>query len=198
MGSISPFTPINRDKCVNELILCKPPQKKNSGLLIRILMITIAASFLTAPGPVDAAPRQGQPAPNFKVVSTSGQTITRENYRGHVLILDFFATWCQPCRQSIPHLVEMNRKYGKQGLQILGLSVDEDGERTVKTFTDEFRVNYPLALAGESTTVDFGVRSVPIMYLVDKRGNIAEVYRGYTEEMARSLEQSIKRLLTEK
>lgn len=166
--------------------------------ITRILLVTIAASFLTAPGPVDAAPRPGQPAPNFKVISTSGQTISQENYRGHVLILDFFATWCQPCRHSIPHLVEMNRKYGKQGLQILGLSVDEDGERAVKTFTDEFRVNYPLALAGDSTTVDFGIRSVPIMYLVDKNGKISEVYRGYSDEMARTVEQSIKRLLAEK
>lgn len=165
--------------------------------LSRMLLVIIAASVLIVPGPADAAPRSGSPAPNFKVVSTSGQTISQENYRGHVLILDFFATWCQPCRQSIPHLVEMNRKYGKQGLQILGLSVDE-GERAVKSFADEFRVNYPLALAGDSTTVDFGVRSVPVMYLIDKKGNIAEVYRGYSDEMARSLEQAIKRLLAGK
>lgn len=164
----------------------------------RILPAIIAASFLTAPAPVGAAPRPGQPAPNFTVVSTTGQSISLENYRGHVLILDFFATWCQPCRQSIPHLVEMSRKYGKQGLQILGLSVDEDGERVVKSFTDEFRVNYPLALAGDSTTADFGVRSVPVMYLIDKKGRIAEVYRGASNEVARSMEQSIKRLLAEK
>ena len=167
-------------------------------LLIRTVLVILAASFLSAPGPVDAAPRIGHPSPNFKVISMSGQTITQENYRGHVLILDFFATWCQPCRLSIPHLVEMNRKYGKQGLHILGLSVDEDGERVVKTFTDEFHVNYPLALAGDSTTVDFGVRSVPVMYVIDKKGNIAEVYRGYSNEMARSLESSLKRLLAEK
>lgn len=165
---------------------------------IRILLVVIAASFLTAPGPVDAAPRPGQPAPNFKVTSTTGQTISQENYRGHVLILDFFATWCQPCRLTIPHLVEMNRKYGKQGLQILGLSVDEEGERVIKAFTDEFRVNYPLALAGESTTADFGVRSVPVMYLIDKKGNVVEIYRGHTSEAARSMELSIKRLLAEK
>jgi peroxiredoxin len=165
---------------------------------LRILFVTIAASLLATSGPVDAAPRSGQPAPDFKVISTTGQTISQDNYRGHVLIVDFFATWCQPCRQSIPHLVEINRKYGKQGLQILGLSVDEDGERVVKTFSEEFRVNYPLALAGEAATVDFGVRSVPVMYLIDKKGKVAEVYRGYSDEMARSLEQSIKRLLKEK
>lgn len=164
----------------------------------RALLVTIAASFLSVPGPVDAAPRTGQTAPDFKVISTTGQTISQENYRGYVLILDFFATWCQPCRQSIPHLVEMNRKFGKQGLQVLGLSVDEEGERAVKTFIDEFRVNYPLALAGDTTTSDFGVRSVPVMFLIDKKGKIVEVYRGYTDDRARSLEQSIKRLLAEK
>ena len=164
----------------------------------RILLIIIAASFLTAPGPADAAPRSGEIAPNFKVVSTTGQTISQRNYRGYVLILDFFATWCPPCRQSIPHLVEINRTYGKQGLQILGLSVDEDGDHVIKTFADEFRVNYPLASAGDSATTDFGVRSVPVMYLIDKKGKISEVYRGYSDEMARSMEQSIKRLLAEK
>jgi peroxiredoxin len=165
---------------------------------IKTLLITMAVSLLSVPGQVDAAPRIGQPSPDFKTVSTSGQSISQENYRGHVLIIDFFATWCQPCRQSIPHLVEMNRKYARQGLQILGLSVDEEGERAVKAFTDEFRVNYPLAMAGDSITADFGVRSVPVMYLIDKKGRIAEVYRGYSGEMSRSVELSIKRLLTEK
>lgn len=165
---------------------------------IKILLISLAASFLTVPGRADAAPRTGQTAPNFKVVSTSGQTISQENYRGHVLIVDFFATWCQPCRLSIPHLVEMNRKYGKQGLQVLGLSVDEDGERGFKAFADEFRINYPLALAGETVTADFGIRSVPIMFLIDKKGKVVEVYRGYTNDSARALETSIKRLLAEK
>ncbi len=171
---------------------------KQIVLLIRTVLVILAASFLSAPRPVDAAPRIGHPSPNFKVISMSGQTITQENYRGHVLILDFFATWCQSCRQSITHLVEMNRKYGKQGLHILGMSADENGERAVKSFTDEFRVDYPLALAGDSTTADFGVRSVPVLYVIDKKGNIAEIYRGHSSEMERSLESSIKRLLAEK
>lgn len=198
MRPIPLLAPKKLDTCVNKVSSGTVALKLISNVLIRILLVTIAASFLAAPGPVDAAPRPGQPAPNFKVISTAGQTISQENYRGHVLILDFFATWCQPCRQSIPHLVEMNRKYGRQGLQILGLSVDEDGEEAVTSFTDEFRINYPLALAGVSTTLAFGVRSVPVMYLVDKKGIIVEVYRGFTDETARSVERNVKRLLAEK
>lgn len=165
---------------------------------LRCFVAIMAASLLCSVAQVGAAPRIGQPAPPFKVISTSGQPISLDNYHGHVLILDFFATWCQPCRQSIPHLVELNRKYGKQGLQILGLSVDEDGERVIKTFADELRVNYPLALAGDQASVDYGIRSVPIMYLIDKKGKVVETIRGGSNETMRTLEQSIKRLLAEK
>ncbi|MHB8121747.1 MAG: TlpA family protein disulfide reductase [Desulfuromonadaceae bacterium] len=162
------------------------------------MLVIVAASFLSAPWPVDAAPQQGQPVPHFKVISTSGQTISQDNYRGHVLILEFFSTFCPPCRRSIPHLVELNRQYGTQGLQILGLSIDEDGEWLVKRLADQLRINYPLAMAGDAIIADFSGRSVPVMFLIDKKGNIAEVYRGYTDEIGRSVEQSVKRLLAEK
>jgi peroxiredoxin len=164
------------------------------GLVLAIVFMIV----VLAPLGLHAAPRAGQPAPNFKVITTSGQPVSLENYRGYVLIVDFFATWCRPCRESIPHLIEMNRKYGKQGLQVLGLSADEDGERLVKAFADEHRITYPIALAGESTLVDFGVRSVPVMFIIDKKGKVAEVFRGFTSEVGRSTEQLIKKLLAEK
>jgi peroxiredoxin len=162
------------------------------------LLASLAVIITLLPTVIEAAPRLGQSAPPFSVTTTSGQSVTLDNYHGSLLIVDFFATWCQPCRQSIPHLVEMKKKYGKQGLQVLGLSADEDGERYVKAFADEFRINYPLALAGNSVTSDFGIRSVPVMFVIDKKGKIAEVYRGYSSEMNRALEGLIKRLLSEK
>lgn len=166
--------------------------------LARILLVTIAASFLIATGQAGAAPRLGQPAPDFKVVSATGQTLTLDNYAGNILIIDFFASWCQPCRQSIPHLVEMHRKYGRQGLSILGLSADETGESGVKYLVDEFRINYPLALAGEAATETFGIRVLPVTFVIDNKGKIAEIYYNYSEERGRSMERLIKRLLAEK
>lgn len=166
--------------------------------LYRLKMLAVAMALMFVPAVVSAAPRVGQPAPNFKVITTSGQPVSLENYRNHVLIIDFFATWCQPCRQSVPHLVEMNRKYGKQGFQVLGLSADENGERFIKAFADELHINYPLALAGDAATVDFGIRSVPVMFVIDKKGKLVEVYRGFSDEIARSVEVLVKRLLAEK
>jgi peroxiredoxin len=171
---------------------------KRLTLLYSLILAMVIAMVVLAPHRLYAAPRAGQPAPNFKVVTTAGQPVSLENYRGHVLVLDFFATWCHPCRESIPHLNEMNRKYGKQGLQLLGMSADEDGERLVKTFAAEQRISYPIALAGESTLVDYSVRSVPVMFIIDKKGRVAEVFRGFTGEVGRSTEQLIKKLLAEK
>jgi peroxiredoxin len=167
-------------------------------VLISALVLIVAGVLLSVSSNVHAAPRAGQQVPNFKVISTSGQPVSLENYRGYVLVLDFFATWCQPCRESVPHLIEMNRKYGKQGLQILGLSADEDGERLVRTFVDEQHITYPVALAGETTLADFGVRSVPVMIVVDKKGRVAEVFRGFNDEIGRSSDKLIKKLLAEK
>lgn len=150
------------------------------------------------PSSLLAAPRIGQSAPAFKAVTTSGQPISIENYRGHVLILDFFATWCQPCRFSIPHLVELNKKFGRQGLQVLGMNADEQGEKLLSTFISEQHISYPVALAGDPMLSDYGVRAVPVMYVIDKKGKIAEMYRGYNDEIARSSEQLVKKLLAEK
>ena len=170
---------------------------KHMTLLYR-LVVVIMAGIVLVPAGLYAAPRSGQAAPNFTVSTISGQQVSLENYRGRVLVLDFFATWCQPCRASIPHLVGMNRKYGQQGLYVLGMSADEDGEKAVKAFADKYRISYPVALAGESTLADFGVRSVPVMFVIDKKGRVAEVFRGFTDDVARSAEQLIKKLLVEK
>lgn len=169
---------------------------KRMALLYRL--VVIMAGIMLIPAGLYAAPRSGQAAPDFKVSTTSGQQVTLENYRGRVLVLDFFATWCQPCRESIPHLVGMNKKYGQQGLYVLGMSADEDGERAVRAFADKYRITYPIALAGESTLGDFGVRSVPVMFVIDKKGQVSGVFRGFTDEVARSTEQLIKKLLAER
>ena len=164
---------------------------------IPVLLPALIALLLSFPVQLHAAVRTGQQAPAFKVTTTSGQVVTLENFRGRILVIDFFATWCHPCRKSIPHLVELNRKYGGQGLQIIGLSADEDGDKIIKSFTNEFHVTYPVALAGDLTVADYGVRSVPVMFVLDKKGKIAGIYRGFSDETGRSVEQLVKRLLSE-
>lgn len=147
--------------------------------------------------PAFAILQKGQPAPPISVVTTSGQQVSLANYKGYVLVLDFFATWCIPCRESIPHIINLNRKYGKQGLQVLGMSVDEGSDKAVKTFIAERKINYPVAVTSEDLQADYGLRSVPTIFIINKKGVVAEKYQGYSDEVAKSIETTIKKLLAE-
>ncbi len=147
--------------------------------------------------PAAAVLQKGQPAPPIKVVSTSGQQISLTNYKGYVLVMDFFASWCHPCRESIPHLLELNRKYGKQGLQILGMSVDEEVGRDLKNFIAEQKFTYPVALANEELQAEYGLRSVPTLFVINKKGIVAEKFQGFNDDTKRSMETLIKKLLAE-
>jgi len=160
-----------------------------------MLVLILAASVF--PRPALAILQKGEPAPPFRLVSTSGQQITLANYRGYVLLIDFFATWCSPCRDSIPHLVTLNQKYGSQGLQILGLSLDEDGDKAVREFSIANKVNYPMALASEDLQLDYSLRSVPTLYVIGKKGVVVEKFMGYNEQTGKRIEQLIKQLLAE-
>lgn len=160
-------------------------------------MLALIALNLT-PAELYALPRVGRTAPDFRVITTSGQTVSLENYRGYVLVIDFFATWCGPCRASTPYMVQMKRKYGKQGLETLGLSVGDEGARAISSFVHEFRINYPLAEASEKTQSEYGIRSVPVTFVIDRNGVVAEMFRGYNDEIGRSMELLIKRLLADK
>ena len=152
---------------------------------------------LALPLPVHAFIGKGAPAPPINVVTMSGQNVTLANYKGYVLVMDFFATWCVPCRLSIPHLVELNSRYSKQGLQVLGMSLDDSGERVVKSFIAEKKINYPVALANDTIFNDYGLRSLPTLFVINKKGIIVERYFGYNDEIAKSMESLIKKLLAE-
>jgi len=161
-----------------------------------ILPLAVAGLLLSTQ-PAAAILQKGDKAPAIKLVTTSGQPVTLANYKGYVLVMDFFATWCIPCKESIPHMNGLNRKYGKQGLQVLGISVDEGGEREVKNFIAERKISYPVAVAPEDLQTEYGLRSIPTIYVINKKGMVAEKYQGFSEQTGRAMEETIKRLLAE-
>ena len=160
-----------------------------------ILLISAIVLFALPPAAL-AALKKGQPAPPLKVTTTSGQPVTLGNYQGRVLLLDFFASWCHPCVVSIPHLIDLNRKYGKQGLNVLGLSLDEEKEDLID-FIGPKKLNYPVALADEELQTRYGLRSIPTLVLIDKKGVVADIYMGLNDQTAKNIETMIKSLLAE-
>jgi peroxiredoxin len=164
--------------------------------LQKVLFIAVAGVLLSSQ-PAAAILQKGDKAPAIKLTTTTGQPVTLNNYKGYVLVMDFFATWCIPCKESIPHLNSLNRKYGKQGLQILGMSVDEGSDREVKAFISERKISYPVAIVNEDLQTDYGLRSIPTIYVINKKGLVAEKFQGYSEQTGKAMEETIKRLLAE-
>jgi peroxiredoxin len=164
---------------------------------VSLILPLAVAGLLLSTQPAAAILQKGDRAPAIKLVTTSGQPVTLTNYKGYVLVMDFFATWCIPCKESIPHMNALNRKYGKQGLQVLGISVDEGGEREVKNFIAERKISYPVAVAPEDLQTEYGLRSIPTIYVINKKGMVAEKFQGFSEQTGRAMEETIKRLLAE-
>lgn len=136
----------------------------------------------------------GKPAPEFTLPDLEGNQIELSSMKGKVLILDFWATWCPPCKEEVPHLVSLQSKYRDQGLQIVGLSLDKEGASKVKPFADEHDVNYTMLIATDETAKSYGgVSMIPTTFLVDRNGVVVKRFIGYTTPEA--FEEAILPLL---
>jgi len=132
-------------------------------------------------------------APGFVLEDLDGQRLDLSSYRGRVVLLDFWATWCTPCRSEIPRFVNLQDRYRDQGLQVIGISMD-DGPKPVRDFYREFKMNYPVALGTEKVAESYGgVLGLPINFLIARDGRIAAKYVGELEVPV--LEREIQRLL---
>ena len=123
----------------------------------------------------------GTTAPDFSLPTLNGDKLNLAAYRGKVVLLDFWATWCDPCREEIPHFVELQSRYGDQGLQIIGVSMDDSSE-PVRDFTRQFKMNYPVVMGNAETGERYGgILGLPIAFLVDRDGRIYAKHVGATD-----------------
>lgn len=136
-------------------------------------------------------------APDFQLEGLDGGEVRLSDYRGKVVMLHFWATWCPPCTAAIPHEKELQERYGEDGFVVIGLSMDRDPE-DVREFLEKSPVNYPVALVDKPTRAAYGgVPTVPLTILVDRDGIIRKQQIGFTVEDVASLERRITRLLEE-
>ena len=122
--------------------------------------------------------RNPDAAPDFKVDALDGHPLALAGQRGKVVLLNFWATWCGPCRAEIPDLIALQHKY-KDQLQIIGLTVDEDDPAAVKQVVDETGINYPVAMSPPDLRMQYGgIAALPTSFVVDQQGRVVQKHEG--------------------
>jgi peroxiredoxin len=139
--------------------------------------------------------RQQVLAPDFTLPQLDGKSLQLSSLRGKVVLLDFWATWCDPCREEIPHFVELQNKYADRGLQIVGISMDDTID-PVRPFAEQFHMNYPIVMGNAKTGELYGgVLGLPITFVIGRDGRIFRKHIGATNVTV--FEKEITSLLRE-
>ena len=124
---------------------------------------------------------EAQEAPNFTLTDLNGQEVSLSDFKGKVIIVDFWATWCGPCKMEIPSFIQLQEDY-KDDVVILGISLDQGGPKTVVPFAKKMNINYPIVYGdGSVVQADGGVRGIPTTFVIDRDFNIQRKYVGYTD-----------------
>lgn len=131
---------------------------------------------------------------SFAVNDVNDRAIDMRQHLGKVVIVDFWDTWCPPCKKEIPHFIELYSQYKGQGLEIVGVAFGRNGKEAVRQFTQQSGMNYTSALFNEEAQKIFGApQSIPTTYIIDKKGNIVEKVVGYRDKSY--FEEKVKALL---
>lgn len=138
-----------------------------------------------------------RPAPDFTLKSNTGSNIRLAEQRGNVVMLNFWASWCTPCRQEMPHLNALSEQYSALGFKLLGINVDENPQAANRAI-DELKVAFPVLFDSDSSTADLlAVDAMPTTIIIDKDGNIRHWHRGYQSGYEVSYAKQIAQLIRE-
>ena len=171
---------------------------RRSFALLAGLVLSCGIYGCSSPRPVRAASlkpdKERHTAPDFSLKDANGKTVRLSDYRGKVVLLDFWATWCGPCKIEIPWFMDFERKHKDQGFSVLGVSMDDDGWNAVKPFVNELGINYRIVIGNDSTADSYGgIDALPTTFLIDREGKIAAVHVGLTSKS--EIENGIEQLL---
>jgi len=163
-----------------------------------LVVVLVASSLaLTTRAPADLTRADSRkPLPQVALTDSNGAPVDLSGYKGSVVLLDFWATWCEGCKEEIPWFMEFQDKYNKSGLVVVGASLDDDGWKSVKPYLREHKINYRIVIGTFESAKQFGVdKGMPVTLLVDRTGKIADVHPGMVDKDA--FEREIQTLLKE-
>jgi peroxiredoxin len=179
---------------------------KRNIVLFLVLIVVITAMLVfgrkrnnlaanaSAGGKIVEGSFKGKPAPDFSLQTLDGQTLKLSDLRGKAVVLNFWATWCTPCKAEMPWFVDFQKQYGGQGLQMVGVAMDDSAKDDIDKFAKQMGVNYPVVLGKESLADQYGgVDFLPTTFYIDRSGNIQDRVFGIVDR--REAEASVKKVL---
>lgn len=138
-----------------------------------------------------------KPATDFSLQDINGNTVHLSDYKGKTVVLNFWATWCGPCKKEIPDFIDLQNQYGKDGLQFIGIAIDQEGLAAIKPYAERAKMNYPVLVGNDAVFAQFGgSNAIPVTLLIDKKGAIRNTYVGAKPRQA--LEDMVLALMREK
>ena len=163
-----------------------------------VAAVVVMLSGCNSSKPVSAAnakaEKERKAAPEFELKDADGKTVRLSDYKGKVVLLDFWATWCGPCKIEIPWFIEFERSYKDKGFAVIGVAMDEEGWTIVKPFISELAINYRILQGSDATAALYGgVDALPTTFLIDRSGKIAATHVGLTGRD--DFEDGIKKLI---
>lgn len=140
---------------------------------------SVACSSTTTVKAAVKGDKERKAAPDFDLKDADGKTVHLSDYKGKVVLLDFWATWCGPCKVEIPWFMEFEQQFKDKGFAVLGVSMDEDGWTAIKPYIQQLKVNYRIVLGTDQVGEQYGgVDSLPTTFLIDRQGRIASTHVG--------------------
>ena len=168
-------------------------------LLFRALALSVFAAAVLLAGCQRKAPTTGvgAKAPDFTLTGIDGKAYTLSSFRGRVVVVDFWATWCPPCQASIPVFNRIYETFKGQGVVVLGVSINSSpgSMAKIRQFAKDYKVQYPLLWDNNNVADAYGVQSIPTAFVIDKNGNISERHLGYSYGEFQEFSSEIEGLL---
>ncbi|HZU22459.1 MAG TPA: TlpA disulfide reductase family protein, partial [Terriglobales bacterium] len=173
------------------------------AVVLSVIVIVIAVMIWSAvrvsqrrgpqPAVTPGATLIGKTAPNFQLTTLDGKQVSLTDFRGKAVLLNFWATWCGPCRIEMPWFVDLQKKYAPQGFEIVGVAMDDSGEKAIKEFTQQVGTNYTILLGKDAIGDAYGVEGMPTSFFIARDGKIIDQTLGLASK--KELEDRIERAL---